>query len=130
MIYTDFQERIKKILAGEFEFTDEEKEQIRRYWLSDEELLEEQSATYYARLKARGDSDTLFKEWYTIYNRLNVTLARIKKDGKERPETIKKYLKQLKGIVDNGYNPDGIRKTRIDWFKSFEKEEIVYRHDK
>lgn len=126
---TEFQKRIKLITEDKFEFTDQEKEEIKRLWLSDEELIEQQSATYYARLKARGSTDELFKEWYKVYNRLNVTLTRIKKDGKERPETIRKYLKQLKGIVDNGYNPDGIRKTRIDWFKSFEEEKIVYRRD-
>lgn len=126
----DFKEKIKAILRGDYEFTEKEKQEIASIWRTEEDELEEYSdyrRKIYLNVKKREFEDEAYREWRKVFNCLNVTLNKTKKDGKDRSESIKTYLHKLEKIYSSGFDPCSIRKSRIDWEKSFEEERIVYR---
>lgn len=126
----EFKERLRLIISGEYEFTEEEKAIIERCWMTEEDRLMEQYASAIKKMndktRERRIKDELFNEWYKAYNALNVTLARIKKDGKDRTEYVTKCIERLEIIHKMGYEPAKTRETKINWPETFRQKKVIH----
>lgn len=124
---TDFQNKIRSILAGDFEFTEEEKETIRKIWMTDEDYIQDQVNKGYEKQKERMLQDELFRKWRKLYNGLNVTLNRLRKRGQETSPSVIRYIEELENLVNEGFDPDSVRKTKVDWHETFKAKKVIYR---